>query len=72
MPLCLEPAARAATKRDRINNAKRALIAAHPDFADLEEAVIDLLTDLRHLCDAGKMDMTTLDGIARRHYQHEL
>ncbi len=37
-----------------------------------ETALNDLLTDIRHFCDAQKLDFAEIDGHARDHYLSEL
>lgn len=39
---------------------------------DQEAAIIDVLTDLRHLCDQYGLDMGDLDRQAHEHYLEEL
>lgn len=51
--------------------AKRALLAATEDD-DPEDAIVDLLADLRHLCDALGLSMADLDKRAHSHYLAEL
>ena len=40
----------------------------HEGSADDPTAVVDLLADLRHFCDARGMDFADLDRIAYNHY----
>ena len=42
------------------------------DESDLETNVTDLLTDLRHLCDAKSFDFAKLDRMAYSHYSVEV
>ena len=37
-----------------------------------EDGITDLLTDIRHLCDAMKLDLAELDSRAYRHYLAEI
>jgi hypothetical protein len=53
--------------------AKRALIAAYNEENEPETCIVDLLADLRHLCDAlGGLDFNSLDVQAYRHYAAEV
>ncbi len=38
---------------------------------DLEDVVVDILTDLRHLCDAEGLDFAQHDRTAYQHYLEE-
>ena len=63
-----DPATR--TARTRQTNAHRATYAAealhrhgqisHSDADDMQQALVELLTDLHHLCDACDLDLTPL------------
>lgn len=50
--------------------AKRAIMAAYEDPWP-EEAIIDLLADIRHLCDRLELDYGKLDDMAYGHYTEE-
>ena len=53
--------------------AKRALIAAYNEENEPDTCIVDLLADLRHLCDAlGYLDFADLDKQAYAHYAHEV
>ena len=60
----------------RVATARSALSAArwvrgdHPAIAD--EAVIDLLADLRHFCVARRIDFTACNLIAEAHFETEI
>jgi hypothetical protein len=60
----------------RIESARAALTSAthargtRPAIA--EDEVIDLLIDIRHLCDAAGLDYAQCHYLARGHYQHEI
>jgi hypothetical protein len=60
----------------RIATARSALSAAmsargdHPAIAD--EAVIDLLADLRHFCVARRIDFETCNRVAGAHFEAEI
>jgi hypothetical protein len=60
----------------RIESARAALTSAtcargtRPALA--EDEVIDLLIDIRHLCDAAGLDYARCHYLARGHYQHEM
>lgn len=43
-----------------------------PPNQSLDEGIIDLLADLRHLCDAEGLDFAELDRMAHDHYKVEL
>lgn len=63
------------TKQDRIH-AVEAAIDAHRDAtrdfeSGTEEAVIDLLTDLRHYADQHDLDFTTLVRLSKSHHMAE-
>jgi hypothetical protein len=51
--------------------AKRGLLAAYEE-AEIPTVIVDLLADLRHLCDALKLDFGDLDRVAHGHYTAEL
>lgn len=53
--------------------AKQALLAAFGEEADLDPecAVVDLLADLRHLCDCIGLDYANCDRIGYGHYTEE-
>jgi hypothetical protein len=62
--------------QERIDAAFAALNAhaEHVDHAPMEsveEQAIDLLTDLRHLCDVEDLDFTKLVRISASHFQSE-
>lgn len=40
--------------------------------SDLETAVRDMLTDLRHYCDRHRLDIAAEDGAAQRRYEEEI
>lgn len=54
--------------KTRVNRA-RALLNCR--FASLEEEIIDVLSDLRHLCFAEGIDFNALNGISLRHFDTE-
>jgi hypothetical protein len=51
--------------------AKRALVAAYED-PETVDCISDLLTDLRHLCDAMGQDFGALDRWAHQNYTKEI
>ncbi|ABS65796.1 conserved hypothetical protein [Xanthobacter versatilis] len=59
----------------RIETARAALARAArvrgtaPVYA--EDEVIDLLVDIRHLCDAAGIDFARCNYLSRNHYHHE-
>ena len=59
----------------RIETARAALARAAwvrgeiPHYGD--EAIIDLLADLRHLCTAANIDFATCDRLAEVHFENE-
>ena len=63
------------TNAQRIATARHALASAawargdNPAVCD--EAVIDLLTDLRHFCMARRIDFDACDGMAQNHFEAE-
>ena len=54
----------------RVIVAKRAILAGYEDW-DGGTAIVDLLADLRHLCDALNIDFADLDRVAYGHYTEE-
>ena len=50
--------------------AKRGLRAAYEE-AELPTVIVDMLADLRHLCDALELDFAACDKIAYGHYMSE-
>jgi hypothetical protein len=50
---------------------KSASIARGDYPAICDEAVIDLLADLRHFCEARRIDYGSCDRIAQRHFEAE-
>ena len=60
----------------RVATARAALSAAVAARADVpavcDEAVIDLLADLRHFCAARRIDFAECDRIAGAHYATEI
>lgn len=61
------------TRAERIDaalSAYRAHVGDGP--AEPDEAVTDLLTDLRHYCDRENLTLTELNRIAETHYEAEL
>jgi hypothetical protein len=52
--------------------AKRALVAAYNEENEPNICIIDLLADLRHICDAAGLDFGALDHDAYQHYCAEL
>lgn len=63
------------TNQSRITAAQKAL-DAHRDHAkdftsDTEEAIIDLMTNLRHLCEAEDLDFTGIVRLSRSHFTEE-
>ena len=65
IPECNEPAAY------RCCIAKRALLAAYDEAADPQGSLIELLADLRHLCDRMGWDFARLDREAYPRYADE-
>lgn len=60
-------------KRERAQRAARARLALE-DYkvkCGYDEALIDLLTDLRHFCEQRGFDFVELDETAGRHYRDE-
>lgn len=56
----------------RVKNAREALTKYREgDPHDKQANVIDLLTDLRHYCDAHNLDFTACDLIAQGHHTEE-
>lgn len=51
--------------------AKRALLAAYDESSDPQASVVDLLADLRHLCDRMGWDFAKLDRAAYPRYADE-
>lgn len=62
------------TNQSRIDAAQRA-IDAHSDSkqseGSSEEHIIDLLTDLRHLCEAEDVDFTRAIRMSKVHFEEE-
>lgn len=57
----------------RANRVAKASVAIHAaGYEDDDTAVLDLLADLRHYCDASNIDFTEQDNLARRHYVEEM
>ena len=52
--------------------AKRALVAAYNEENDVETCIVDLLADLRHLCDTIGLPFYDLDKQAYVHYSAEV
>lgn len=52
--------------------AKRALKAAYDEENDPETTIIDMLADLRHLCDRLRFEFADLDSQAQSHYVKEV
>lgn len=61
---------RGSTPKARANVLERLLKRTYDKYAQ-EENVIDMLTDLRHLCDAKGWNFAELDRIAYRYYVPE-
>ena len=63
------------TLTDRLSAAEAAIEAhrdATRDFrSDREEAVIDLLTNIRHLCDAEDLDFQAIARMSLTHFNSE-
>jgi hypothetical protein len=61
--------------RENVRRARTALRAlragGYLDGNDVETAITDLLSDLRHLCDRRSLAFLECDGRADRHYLHE-
>lgn len=55
--------------RARVQRAERAAMDA--DAKSLDEGIIDLLADLRHLCHDRGLDFDYLNRLAQMHYVHE-
>ncbi len=51
--------------------AKRAIIAAYEESENPAQCINDLLADLRHLCDALRLDFADCDRAAYRNYARE-
>ena len=63
------------TNKQRAIRAKRAIRSQdyfECDSEDANPAVIDILCDLRHFCDANKLTFADCDRIAYQHYLVEL
>jgi hypothetical protein len=58
--------------RSRIARASAALLTTDVSRSETDEAVIDLLANLRHYCDQCRFDFAKLDRLAYRHYVVEL
>lgn len=56
--------------RIHVITAEKALKAVYDDTND--EAIADMLSDLRHLCDARRLDFAKLDRRAYRNYADEM
>jgi len=56
--------------RIHVVTAEEALKAVYDDVS--EKAIADLLSDLRHLCDAKRLDFAKLDRRAYRSYDAEM
>lgn len=56
--------------RIHVITAEKALKAVYDDTGD--EAIADMLSDLRHLCDARRLDFAKLDRRAYRNYADEM
>lgn len=61
-------------KRRKLSSviAKRALKAAYDEENDPKTTIIDLLADLRHICDRLRFDFADLDSVAHSHYTEEV
>lgn len=59
------------TNRAAARRAVKALCALPDDGRSEEEQVIDLLSDLRHFCDADGHNFAHLDALAFQHYCEE-
>ena len=53
-----------------VATAEKALKSVYDNTGD--EAVVDMLADLRHLCDARRLDFAKLDRRAYRNYADEM
>ena len=51
--------------------AKRAIVSTFDD-PDCTANIVDLLADLRHLCDAIELDYDDCDRVAKNHYENEV
>jgi hypothetical protein len=60
------------TNDQRAERAFRALLQPYSFQASPEDAVIDLLTDLRHLCDEYGLPWHDLNRTAVHHYREEI
>ena len=67
-----EPTQPTMTNQSRIDAAQRA-IDAHVGYNEqsAEECIIDLLTDLRHLCEAEDVDFTRAIRMSKVHFEEE-
>lgn len=70
LPSLIEDLGSGGPKRRRYCAArcKTAIIRAFGKREDPESGVIDILTDIRHLCDQVGLDFANLDRIAYNHY----
>ena len=56
----------------RAHNAKRSIMATYEDAdSDVGAAIVDLLADIRHLCDKIGLDYADHDRVAYNHYIEE-
>jgi predicted metallopeptidase len=56
----------------RAHNAKRSILATYEDAeSDASAAIVDLLADIRHLCDKVGLDYADHDRVAYNHYTEE-
>jgi len=56
---------------NRIARARVAVKGYAGEFHDLEANIVDILADIRHLCEAKGMDFERLDRTARSNYEAE-
>ena len=60
------------TNRQRVADATIALDCYTAQCDDTRDAVVDLLTDLRHLCKAEAIDIDRAWAMSQDHYKAEL
>jgi hypothetical protein len=56
--------------RSHVATAEKALTTVYNDTSD--KAIADMLSDLRHLCDARRLDFAKIDRRAYRTYADEM
>ena len=53
---------------NRVKRIRKAIKGYDGEFHDLRANVVDVLVDLRHLCDAKGIDFEKADSLALNHY----